>query len=293
VLAAVAQLRRPAGSPPGPGTSQEATRPERRGPDLPATGFPDADSTGPTGSLSPYTGPCTITTAGTTIDSRTVGCDLVIRASGVVVRNSAITGRIVSDTTGASVTVSDSTVNGGQQETFPTVSYRNITLQRVEVLGGQHSVQCSSTCTVVDSWLHGQYLPSGSAGHVNAFISNGGSGFVLRHNTLHCTALPTASGGCTADLSLFGDFGPISDVTIDRNLFKARSTGASYCLHAGYNPTKPYGSNPTNIDVTGNVFERGTNNKCGIYGPVTSFLASGSGSTWTGNTWDGGGAVTP
>jgi hypothetical protein len=227
----------------------------------PNAGFPNADDTGPSGSLTSYSGPCTITSAGAVIDSKTVTCDLVIKARGVVVRNSSIRGRIVSNTSGADVTVVDSLVDGGQQETFPSVSYQNITLSRVEVTGGQHSVQCSYNCTVLDSWLHNQYLPRSSAGHVNAFISNGGSRFVLRHNTLHCTPEPTASGGCTADASLFGDFGPISDATIDNNLFKARSTGASYCLDAGYNPAKPYGSNPTGVVVTDNVFERGTNNR--------------------------------
>jgi len=226
------------------------------------------------------------------ITSKTVNCDLVVRAAGIVVKNSAITGRIVSKVSTGSITVEDSTIDGGQQETFATVGYENITLRRVEVLGGQHSVQCYSQCTVLDSYLHGQYLPRTSAGHVNAFISNGGNGFLLRHNTLHCTALPTATGGCTADASLFGDFGPISDATFDHNLFKARSDGASYCLDAGYNPSKPYGSNPTGVVVTNNIFERGTNGKCGIYGPFAFFLKSST-NIWTGNTWSDGTNLRP
>ena len=224
------------------------------------------------------------------IDSKNINCDLVIRATGIVVKNSSITGRIVSNVSTGSVTVEDSLINGGQQETFPTVSYQNLTLRRVEVIGGQHSVQCHSRCTVLDSWLHNQYLPSSSNGHVNAFISNGGSGFLLRHNTLHCTVAPTAAGGCTANASLFGDFGPISDATFDRNLFKARSDGASFCLDAGYNPNKPYGSNPSGVVVTNNTFERGTNGKCGIYGPFAFFLKSPT-NIWTGNIWSDGTAL--
>ena len=60
----------------------------------------------------------------------------------------------------------------------------------MNVTGGQHSFHCADNCTVTDSWLHDQYNPSGQAYHNNAFITNGGQKMVIRHNTLHCTALP-------------------------------------------------------------------------------------------------------
>ena len=69
-------------------------------------------------------------------------------------------------------------------------------------------MHCEDGCTIVDSWLHGQHNPDGGAFHTNAFLTNGGSGIVLRHNTLHCDSLLNSTdGGCTADVSLFGDFG--------------------------------------------------------------------------------------
>jgi hypothetical protein len=263
-------------------------------PAAPSSGFPGAANTGvPEGTtLSGYTGPCTITVANTVIDRKAVGCDVVIKAAGVKITNSSINGRLVSNS-GGSVSVTDSLINGGAQETFPSVSYENLSLLRVEVIGGQHSVQCSANCTVQDSWLHGQYIGAGSPGHVNAFISNGGSNFKLIHNTLHCTVQPTSvQGGCTADASLFGDFGPIANAVFDRNLFKANSTGAGYCLQAGYNPSKAY-PNPTGVVVTNNVFERGGNNKCGIYGPVTAFLKTAPGAGWSNNTFADGAVINP
>jgi hypothetical protein len=261
--------------------------------------WPDASNTGtPDGvTLTPYpgTGACNITTPNVVLDARVFNCDVVVKVAGVKITRSKLNGRLIANTDNnptAAVVVTDSTIDGQAQETFPTVSYTNITLDRVEVIGGQHSVQCSANCTVTNSWLHDQFLPRASAGHVNAFISNGGHDFVLRHNTLHCTALPTNSGGCTADASFFGDFGPIANVTLDNNLFKARSDGAGYCLQAGWNPGKKY-PNPTNVKVTNNVFERGPNNQCGIYGPVTAFKTDAPGAVWTGNVWDNGGPVNP
>ncbi len=45
--------------------------------------------------------------------------------------------------------------------------------------------------------------------------------------------------------------------------------------------------------VTNNVFERGANRKCGVYGPVTSFDRNAAGNAWSGNVWDSGEAVNP
>lgn len=261
------------------------------GPDGMGGCWPGPGNTGvPAGTtLTTYndSGACHLNVANATYDAKTFNCDLVIEAMGIKITRSNIIGRIVSNSdSGTSVTISDSKIDGGLQETFPTVAYNNITLLRVEVIGGQHSIQCGANCTVTDTWAHNQYLPSSSAGHVNAFISNGGSGFFLTHNTLHCTVQPTQSGGCTADASLFGDFSPISDAHFDKNLFIDRNDGAGYCLQAGWNPGKAYPI-PSNVSVTNNVFKKGPNGKCGIYGVYTAYY-SGNGDVFSGNKMDDG-----
>ena len=169
----------------------------------------------------------------------------------------------------------------------------NITATRLDITGGQHSFHCADNCTVTDSWLHDQYNPSGGSYHNNAFISNGGGDMVVRHNTLHCTAiLNSTDGGCTADVSLFGDFEPITRVTVDGNLLKANNSSISYCAYGGYSPAKAY-KIATYVVFTNNVFERGGNRKCGVYGPVTSFQTSATGNQWSNNKWDDGTTVNP
>ncbi len=79
--------------------------------------------------------------------------------------------------------------------------------------------------------------------------------------------------------------------TFDSNLFKA--TPGGYCASFGYNPDKTYGSNPEQIVVTGNIFERGPTGKCAQYGAGTSFLATAPGSVWRGNIWDDGTPLNP
>jgi hypothetical protein len=67
--------------------------------------------------------------------------------------------------------------------------------------------------------------------------------------------------------------------------------GISYCAYGGHSPSKPFPI-PSNITFTGNVFERGTNGKCGVYGAITSWYDA-PGNVWTNNTWDDGTTLDP
>ena len=89
----------------------------------------------------------------------------------------------------------------------------------------------------------------------------------------------------------FGDFEPLRNITYDGNLFVAGPGG--FCLQAGHNPGKRYGSDPTGIVIKNNVFQRGANGNCGIWGAVTSFNASGAGNVFSNNKWDDGAPVNP
>jgi hypothetical protein len=255
--------------------------------------WPASHNTGvPTGlKLRAYTGSCTITkpTSITGVDA-TGRCDaILVRAPGVEIRDSLLPRVDATDGGSSSVKLVRSTVLGGTWSDGAIWGY-NITARRVEVTGAQHSFHCASNCRVIRSWLHDQYNPAGQSYHNNAFISNGGSGMLLRDNRLACTPqVNSTDGGCTADVSLFGDFDPISRVRVIHNLFVANSTGISYCMHAGYNPDKPHGDSPTYIVVKDNVFQRGSNDKCGVWGPVTSFQRGGLGNEWSGNRWQGDG----
>lgn len=255
--------------------------------------FPNASNTGvpASTSLKPYTGDCSIR-GDLVISARVVNCDLMIYSGHVTVRSSKVNGIVINDTKAGSLTIVDSEINGGTADRNIVGSY-SVTILRSEIRGGEHSVQCWGNCTVQDSWLHGQYVPPNGAQHLNAFISNGGSHIKLIHNTLSCDAHITSNdGGCTADASIFGDFSANSDFTFDQNLFVA-STELSYCAYGGYSPGKPYGTQVSRIVFTNNVFQRGTNGKCGLFGPVTSFKPDLPGNVWNNNVWDDGTLLTP
>ena len=261
--------------------------------------FPDATTTGvpPGTELVPYTGPCTLTETVVLerVDATGACPAIVVQAPDVRIEESRVP-RVEATASSTdpsySVEVLDSEVVAGEW-IGGAVWGDHLTVRRSEVTGGQHSVHCGSDCLVEDSWLHDQFNPPGEAAHNNAFLSNGGSGMVVRHNTLHCTAeLNDTGGGCTADLSLFGDFAAVTDVRVEDNLFKANASSASYCAYGGTAPGKTYPT-ATGVVFTGNVFERGSNGTCGVYGPVTSFDLAAEGNVWTGNTWDDGTTLTP
>jgi hypothetical protein len=248
--------------------------------------FPGPGNTGvPKGTvLLPYDGPCEIIEPNTVIDARSVECDLIVKAPGVRITRST-TGRIEVDTPGASLTIEDSLVDAGRWQ-GPAIGFSDVTARRVDVRGGQTSIQCTPNCLIEDSWLHGQYLHPGQPQHLGGFLSNGWHDVTLRHNTIVCDVEDDKEGGCSGSAQIYGDFAALTRFTFERNLFLA--TPGGFCTSFGYNPGKPFGNNPTFIVVTDNVWTRGPNGRCGSYGPTTSFDPRGEGSVWRGNVWEDG-----
>ncbi len=282
----------PSPSAPAPKSARPATR-------TPGSGaFPGPGSTGvPAGTqLATYTGPCTITTNRAVVTGKIVKCDpFLIKARDVTIRRSRILGSLVTtEGTSFSFTLEDSEVDAGVYQ-GPAVGSTNMTIRRSEIRGGQANVLCYAKCDIRDSWLHSPGLADGADWHLNGFLANdtdasGRSDVVLMHNTIDCdTPANSAGGGCTADVSLFADFGPVSHVVVRDNLMGA-SPDIAYCLYGGSTP-KEYSSGVRDIVVEDNVFQRGGNRKCGAYGPVTSFDDGRPGNSWKNNVWDDGSPV--
>ncbi len=254
-------------------------------PGLHNTGVPDGTV------LTAYTGSCVIQT-NTVIDKKDVNqrcTELIVRNGAKLTVTNSKTPRIESTSEGnlGSVEISYSNIDAPGWVEGALWGY-NLSADYVEITGGQHNYHCNNNCKVTNSYLHKQHNPNGGSYHNNAFISNGGENMNITHNSLHCDAiLNSTDGGCSGDLSLFGDFDPIKNVTIDKNLLMANNSSISYCLYAGTQPGKPY-PNASGIVVRDNVFQRGANKRCGVYGPVSSFQPSAAGNIWTNNKWDDG-----
>jgi hypothetical protein len=264
------------------------------GPDAWGGCWPGPHNTGvPAGtSLTPYDGPCVITADDTVIDAKTIACDLRIQAANVSITRSMINGSVATDedSTGYSFTISDSEVDVGDRAGtgIGAVSFSAL---RVHVRGGNRSIHCWHDCTVTDSYAHGQFTDPSGTFHESAMRM--GQSATFRHNTVICDAPDVPpDGGCSADLTGYGDFGPVQNNTIDRNLFGATTGG--YCTYGGSSQGKPYSDQTNHIVFTGNVWQRGTRQGdhgeyvCGYYGSNTGFDPTLPGNVWADNTFDDG-----
>jgi hypothetical protein len=264
--------------------------------------FPGPSNTGvPAGTaLTNYTGPCTITTPNTVIDSKTINCgQLAIKAANVTVRNSKVNGGVWLDqdqpnSAGWSMNVTDTEVDSGTQH-VPTICCGMYTLTRVNAHGGQNGAQCENGnqyCTIVDSWLHGQYLPDNEPWHLGGFLSDGSTNITLRHNTVVCDhPVNSLQEGCTGDINLIPNFAPIQGAQITRNLMGA-NVGSAFCTYGGEKSTSQF-PHSDHVVYQDNIFQRGTNRKCADYGPVTGFATGNPGNQWVNNRWDDGATVPP
>jgi len=236
--------------------------------------------------LSDYTGPCRITIPDTVIDAKQVGCGpLQIEASGVVIERSLITGGIYADAGGAgSFTITDSTVDMGPGDGTGIGDARFVAT-RVEVTGGNRSVNCFLNCTIAESYVHGQFRDGTGQFHESGIRM--GAHAVIRGNIIACDAPDVApDAGCSAALTGYGDFAVVQDNVIDGNLFIGGSGG--YCAYGGSTAGKPFSGATRDIRFTNNVWQRGASGKCGFWGPITSFDSDAPGNVWSNNRWEDG-----
>jgi hypothetical protein len=298
---------------PQAGTCASSTRNVPDGPDGRGGCFPGPSNTGPNApasAMSVYTGPCTITTANTVIDSKVVNCTLVVQAGGFVLKNSYLNGWL-DQVNGATFTVQDSFIDSGVQypacanNACPAGKYActqcsiggsNFTVLRTESINTNRAVWCDSHCLIQDNYFHGTNLWPDDVAHASAMREEQYG--TIRHNTLWCSfngPFLNNDIGCSADLTGYPDFAPIHHNTVDGNLFMA-NPGDAYCMYGGGTSGKPYSGDPTNATYqvfTNNVFQRGSTGRCAAYGPVTNFITGRTGNVWSGNVWDDGTTVPP
>lgn len=253
------------------GTPASPTRPPPVRSSSPSSSKPGPSNTGvPAGiRLTAYTGPLTITTAGTVIDSMDITGALVIRAKDVTIRNSrihddpgAVGGVYVEDS--GSATITDSEIYNFQVG----ITYSNWTALRVNLHDLTFDgMKIGSNVRLQDSWVHDP-KPSADAhwdgGQVQAGITN----TVIQGNVID-----VSGGDANSALFLTPDLGPSSKgpLVVTGNWFD----GGNFTLAVLDGDGGKYFI--SDITVTDNRFGRK-----GRYGPASVKVPV----TWSGNVWD-------
>lgn len=166
----------------------------------------------------------------------------------------------------------------------------NVHAWRITVLGGPQGLTCDGWCEIHDSTLTADHASGGS--HMDAIISNGNEAPMLFDgNTLRCEEdggfAVTSSAGCSAPIGLFGDNDPITNVTVNNNLFAGTSSG-HYCSYTG--ASQPAKAHPTGTSIvwTNNTYSAGQcKHAGGFLGPVADWAAN-PGNVWCGNVFTDG-----
>jgi len=207
------------------------------------TGWPNETNTGVPGGtvLTDYTGPCTITTANTVIDSKTINCvEFQIATTGVVVKNSKINGVVrvgtqddyepttISDPEGDDpirITILDSEIDAtaAAGRGFRPIQSSHYIVRRSYLHGAGSGAECHNACTITNSYVHG----FGEHASGMRILRNG----TLRNNTIWCEPNPNSDddndgvidvdGGCSGDLTMYEEFGVPHNNLVEGNYFPA------------------------------------------------------------------------
>ncbi len=248
--------------------------------------------------MTPYTGPVNITRDGTVINGVALNGCLYIPANNVTIENSKITTGsncfTALNVPGLGLTVKDTEIDGGNresggsgQETYGI--FANIgTVTRVNLHGMTEPLNGCHNATVTDSYVHDLFVSSTS--HNEDLYCGGTSGgfLTVRHNYL------ANQNNQTGTITLFGDFAPVTNVTIDDNLLN----GGGWTLYGGHDSGKKYGTHDASIHITNNRFMRTPEAGAywpsgGYWGPIACFDTSSPGNIWSNNVWDDTGTAVP
>ncbi|MCB2177402.1 MAG: right-handed parallel beta-helix repeat-containing protein [Actinomycetales bacterium] len=253
------------------------------GPATTSGAFPSASNTGvPAGvSLTTYTGPSTITAAGTVIDGKLVTKPLVIAASAsnVTIRNSKISAEgywlVLNDAGAKNLQIIDTELDGkGNASGDAAVAGYNYTLTRVNIHGTVDGLKLGANVTVQDSYIHDLVMTSDS--HNDGMQSLGSDDVLIRHNTI------IIGKGSTSAILLSTGSGAQRDFTIDSNLVG----GGAFTIYGGYEPGVDSLSQVSNIVITNNRVTTQIYPNGGAYGPFTSVGSAAV--TMRGNVWHDG-----
>lgn len=270
--------------------------------------FPDANCTGwqHTGvSLTTYTGPTTITTAGTVIDSKQINSSITIAANNVTIKRSQVNGQIfISGSTRTGVLIEDVKIDagnvssdaagqciGGNSGSAGGATADGFIIRRVDMSGCAQGVY-GRGFTLEDSYIHDLY--GSGAAHNEAILGHTGQ-IVIRHNNLFAGFNANSNGGAmSAVIALYTHssfWDDINGATVEKNYLKTDNSGtgqAGYCFYGG-NSTDNSG-NASNTVYKDNVWDLGSKNICGWAGPVV-YIPSGGNNCWSNNRYRDGASI--
>ncbi|WP_167288665.1 hypothetical protein [Nocardioides seonyuensis] len=277
---------------PAPGPTNEAPAPTVSPPTAPLARptvrrtWPTPGNTGPRRAAKRTTNDLSSRKPGQVISRVTVNGRLTIRHDDVTVRDVTINGDTTymlhveekaDGTCPRNVRVKYTEIDGSDaaEDDIPIYLECGAVFDRGHVHHVGRTSRLTDNGTVKNSYVISNRTGDSGA-HRGAVGTNGGSNNKIINNVLICEG-----SGCSAAIPMYGDFAPVKNMLVKRNLM---ATTGSYCAYGGSVSSKDYpdGSRVRFID---NHFSTRFFKTCGRYGTVASFDNGVRGNVWSGNVW--------
>lgn len=267
--------------------------------------YPDATNTGytPTGvTLTPYTGPTTITTAGTVIDSKDINSCLLINANNVTIKRSYIhascfylidnyasesgggTGLLIEDTDLQCTTF----VKG-----MTAISDRNFIARRVNITGCENGIYITTNVTLEDSFVHNLtcYNPSTDPHIDGVQFTADGNNLTIQHNRIYGTCDRNQAGDDGNSAIFVNSPSTNSNVLVTNNIL-AGGGWTLYCNQGRAATNSSYTNNRFSNVFHATVGSIGLTDQCGDE-VFTGNICNESGQAVTASTMSCSGTATP
>lgn len=231
-----------------------------------SNGYPDSTNTGvPAGvSMTQYTGPSEITAANTAIVGKRITSCLVIKATGVVIKNSLIQGdcyfNILSQNPDARLQLIDVEIDGlNNPSSDSAVNGSGYTCIRCDVHSAGDGFKAGTNVVIRDSYIHDLVVTVGS--HNDGIQSLGTTGLKIIHNRIVLTGAMTSAIILSTNVA-----DAIKNVEIRENLLG----GGAWTVYGGYQAGRDVASKVANIQIMNNRFSTAVYPNSGAFGPMTS-----------------------
>jgi hypothetical protein len=223
--------------------------------------WPNASNTGvpPGTTLTNYTGPMTITTAGTVIDGKIINGTLTVKADNVTIRNSILRNMsfwgILADGNPINTRVENCEIDGGSGTYHVTGlglgGGANSAIIGCNIHGMVIAVNLWGQCLVQDNYIHDllENDTNVDARHFDGIAYRGGGGAVgptINHNWVD---MPAQEGG-TACIFIKSENGPVENTIVSNNHLTGQ---ASMCCYSEASS----GGTVSGVQFLNNVMQKG------------------------------------
>ncbi len=255
-------------------------------------GWPDQTNTGtlPGVSRDNVGTSVTLSTNGQVYENKTVAGSITVEANNVTIRNVKVTGQIYINfgSTYTGLLIEDTEVDMNGNLDTRGILYGNYTARRVFIHNGSDCAQMDFNVVIEDSfcavgedtngdgWVDDESAFCAAAAaadlHLDGFQSDGGSNYVLDHNTIRNPC------GSVSTILMSSNVGAISTVQISNNLVG----GGGYTIYCAASGNAISGTN----SFTGNRFSKIWYPNGGEFGATTDCGSATGYGTISGNVWD-------